>query len=111
MLSFDVHRGLRLNVYRQIPLQLTRRVKEDLPRALKLFAEHDLRWTYLAMAVMVVGGAVMNLFLPHGWTVWPFVLAASIMLFINEAADRSGQGIPPLKVYAFVGGAVVLWMS
>src|SRR2546423_15275381 len=63
------------------------------------------------MGLMVVGGAVMNLFLPHGWTVWPFVLAAAIMLFINEAADRNGQGIPPLKVYAFVGGAVVLWMS
>ncbi len=104
-------KGLPLDVHHQIPAEVSRRLKEDLPKALKQFAHHDLRWSYLAMGVMVLAGTIINLLLPHGWTVWPFVLAAAIMLFINEVAERNGQGVPPLRVYAFVGGAVVAWMT
>jgi len=100
-----------LDVDHQAPAQIARRLKKDVPRALRQFADHDLRWSYLAMGAMVVGGAVINLLLPHGWTVWPFVLAATIILFTNEVVERNGQGIPPLRVYAFVGGAVVAWLT
>jgi hypothetical protein len=46
----------------------------------------------------------------NGWAIWPFVLAASILTLINEAADRNGQGVPPFKVYAFFGGVVIVWI-
>ena len=59
---------------------------------------------------MVFLGILVNLLLPHGWTVWPIVLAASLMLLIHEAADRNGVGVPPLMVYSFFGGVVIFWL-
>lgn len=83
----------------------------DLRRGLKEFVEHDLRVTYLAIVGLVLAGLIVNLLLPRGWTVWPFVLGAAIMLAINEMADRSGQGIPPLRIYLFFTGAVIGWIA
>ena len=60
---------------------------------------------------MVALGLAVNLLLPHGWTVWPFVLAAAILLTIHEMAERNGQGIPPLHVYAFFVAAMTLWLG
>lgn len=71
----------------------------------------DLRWTHLAILGMVVGGAVVNLFLTNGWTVWPLVMVAALMTAVHEAADRAGQGVPPLTVYASFAGAIVLWIG
>jgi hypothetical protein len=85
------------------------KLKQDLDRALRQFVQVDLRLSYLAIGGMVLLGAAVNILLPHGWTVWPFVLGAAIMLFVNEAADRNGQGVPPLHAYAFVGGAMAFW--
>ena len=70
-----------------------------------------LRWSYLAVGVMAVLGLMVNLLLPHGWTVWPFVLAAGLLLMIHEAADRNGHGVPPLQVYALFVSAMLLWMT
>lgn len=71
----------------------------------------DLRWTHLAILGMVIGGAVINLFLHNGWTVWPLVMVAALMTAIHEAADRAGQGVPPLTVYACFAGAIILWIG
>ena len=76
----------------------------------KQYVAHDMRYAHIGLAIMVALGLVINLVLPHGWTVWPFVLAAAIILTIHELADRYGQGIPPLHVYAWFVGAMVLWL-
>jgi hypothetical protein len=59
---------------------------------------------------LVLVGIVVNLLMPHGWTVWPLVLMAGLMIMINEAAERSGQGVPPLQVYAMFGAIVGAWI-
>src|SRR5947209_10931559 len=74
------------------------------------YIAHDMRYAHIGLAVMLVLGAVINWLLPHGWTVWPFVLAAAIILTIHELADRHGQGIPPLHVYAWFVGTMVVWL-
>jgi hypothetical protein len=71
----------------------------------------DLRWTHFAIVGMVIGGAVINLFLHNGWTVWPLVMVAALMTAVHEAADRAGQGVPPLTVYACFAGAIFLWIG
>lgn len=78
--------------------------------ALRQFAEMDLRWSYYASGGLVILGLFVNLLLPHGWTVWPFVMAGSILLMVNEAADRNGSGLPPLLVYGLAAGAMVFWI-
>jgi len=75
------------------------------------FIRINLRWSYLAVAGMVVLGCVVNLMLPHGWTVWPVVLAAGIMLMVHEAADRNRQGVPPLHAYALFISAMAVWLG
>lgn len=77
----------------------------------KQLDETDLRWTHLAIIGMVVAGGIVNCFLDHGWTVWPLVMAAALMTAVSEAADRAGQGVPPLVVYAGFAGAMVVWIG
>lgn len=69
-----------------------------------------MRYSHIILGSMVALGAVVNLLLPHGWTVWPFVVSAAIILTIHELAERHGHGIPPLHVYAWFAGAMALWM-
>jgi len=85
--------------------------KKIVSLAWRQFVQRDLRLSYLIIAGMVVLGALVNLGLPHGWTVWPFVVGAAILLLINEATDRHGQGIPPFHVYVFFASAVALWLT
>lgn len=80
------------------------------PRALVEFRDKDLRWSHFALAAMVVVATGVNLWLPHGWTAWPFVIAAAILMYLHEAADRNGEGIPPGHVYAFFAGGVTVWI-
>jgi hypothetical protein len=75
------------------------------------FSLADLRWSYIAIGVFIVIGAVVNLLLPNGWTIWPFVFAAGVLTMMHEAADRNASGIPPLYVYGFVAGAVITWIG
>lgn len=86
------------------------RVKIQARLVLRHFIEHDLRWAYLINAGLVVIGLIVNIFLPHGWTVWPLVGAAGIMVMLNEAAHRNGVGIPPFQVYALITVATCLWI-
>src|SRR5687768_8892372 len=72
--------------------------------------QRDLRWSYLAVFGMVLVGAVVNLIMPHGWTVWPMVLAAVIMLAMHEAAERTSEGVPPFKAYGLFAAALLAWL-
>jgi hypothetical protein len=81
------------------------------PGTLRRFYEYDMRWSYYLIAGLIVLGAVASFFLPNGWTVWPFLFVAGAMSMVHEAADRNGQGIPPLHVYALVGGAMFLYVG
>ena len=84
--------------------------KNDLPRALRQFCAMDLRWSYLIIAGLVIVGLLINVLLAHGWTIWPFVLAIGLLVMVNEAADRNGEGIPPLHVYGFVASVMGVWV-
>jgi hypothetical protein len=91
-------------------MRWTRWIKLYVFDGVRKMDETDLRWSYLIIGVMVLTGIAVNLFMPHGWTVWAFVLAASILLLIHEAADRNTQGFPALKVYGWFGAATALWL-
>lgn len=69
-----------------------------------------MRWAYLINAGLVVIGAVVNIFMPHGWTIWPMVGAAGMMVMVNEATDRNAVGIPPFQVYIMIAAATGLWL-
>src|ERR1019366_386022 len=86
-------------------------LKKNVKEGLRQYGQTGLRWSYLVIAVMAVLGAVVNLFLPHGWVVWPAVLAIGIMVLINEAATRNTQGVPPLVVYGWVIVALAAWVA
>ena|GEM_PF-1311718 len=85
-------------------------IKARIGSVLREYARLDLRASHIIVAAMIVAGAVTNIIVAHGWTVWPFVGAFGILTYINEAADRNGLGIPPLQVYAFFFGAVGVWI-
>ena len=84
-------------------------IKDRLMNEVRQWALLDLRLSHLIVAGAILIGAIINLLLPHGWTIWPMVLAFGILTYMNEAVSRSGQGIPPLQVYAFFIGAGVAW--
>jgi hypothetical protein len=85
-------------------------LKTYLVQAVRSYFQEDLRWSQLAIAGLAVVGLAVNLLMPHGWTVWPLVLAAGLMIMINEAADRAGHGVPPLQVYSLFGAIVGAWI-
>jgi hypothetical protein len=89
-----------------------REIKKHLVRSADQFDETDLRWSYIIIAILFVVCILINwLFASqHGWTVWPFAAGISVMVLINEAADRSGQGVPPLQVYALFGGSLLAFL-
>jgi hypothetical protein len=74
------------------------------------YKQRDMRWSYLAIGALIVCGAAVNLLLAHGWTVWPFVFAAGLLLMLHEAVDRNGQGVPPLYAYSLLGSGITLWL-
>ena len=78
--------------------------------ALQQFTRLDLRWSYIAAGVLVIVGGLLNLVLPHGWTIWPIVAAVVGMMMVHEAAERNGQGVPPGHAYAFIFGALFTWL-
>jgi hypothetical protein len=84
--------------------------KDKLRLYVRQFDERDLRWSYFIMIGVVLVCAAIHWFFRdnHGWTVWPFALSIAIMVLINEAADRAGQGVPPLQVYGFFIGAIAV---
>jgi hypothetical protein len=86
-------------------------LKKNVKQTLREYGQTGLRWSYVIVAVMAVLGAIVNLFLPHGWVIWPAVLAIGIMVMINEAASRNTQGVPPLVVYGWVIVALIIWVA
>lgn len=64
----------------------------------------------MTVAALIVLGAVVNFFFSHGWTIWPVVAALGLLLYVHEAADRSGQGVPPLYVYALFASGLLIWI-
>jgi hypothetical protein len=85
-------------------------IKTRIAAVVREYARQDLRTSHIVVGVMILVGAIINIFVAHGWSVWPFVLAFGILTYINEAADRNGQGVPPLQVYAFFIGVGVAWI-
>jgi hypothetical protein len=86
-------------------------LKKNVKQTLREYGQTGLRWSYVIVAVMAVLGAIVNLFLPHGWVIWPAVLAIGLMVMINEAASRNTQGVPPLVVYGWVIVALIIWVA
>ena len=85
-------------------------LKPQVTAALRHFKQTGLRWSYIINGTLVIVGFVANYFLPHGWVVWPAVLAIGMLVMINEAVDRNGQGWPPLLIYASVAAVLTLWV-
>lgn len=85
-------------------------IKPMLRQGWREYKQRDMRWSYLAIGIMIVCGAGVNLFFAHGWTVWPFVFSAGLLLMLHETVDRNGQGVPPLYAYALLGSGVSLWL-
>ena len=88
----------------------TTSLKDRVKEVIQQFIQQDLRYSYYVAAGLILLGALVNLFLAHGWTVWPFVFVASFMTMVHEAAERSGQGVPPLYVYAGFVSMLALWV-
>src|SRR6476660_5951629 len=82
----------------------------DARAATREFWRMDMRWSYMVSAGLVVVGVIVNILLPHGWTVWPFVGAAALLMMVHEAAERNGHGVPPLHVYALFFGGLAAWI-
>lgn len=53
---------------------------------------------------MAVAGFFVNVFMPGGLVVWPFVFAAAMLLIVNDASDRNAVGVPPFQAYALFFG-------
>src|SRR5271166_938674 len=88
----------------------TQTLKNRIGHVLREYVALESRPSHLIIAVMIVVGAIINCFFAHGWTVWPFVLAFGMLTYINEAVDRSGQGIPPVQVYGFFIALGAAWI-
>ncbi|HEV8291580.1 MAG TPA: hypothetical protein VGP94_06635 [Tepidisphaeraceae bacterium] len=73
------------------------------------FHRKDMRWSYGAVGMLILIGVCSNIFFRHGWAIWPFCFAAGAMAMVHEAAERTGQGVPPLYVYTGVVVVLVIW--
>ena len=90
-------------------MQSFRSIARDVVSRFRRLSAADLRWSFLIVAVLIVLGAILNAFFPHGWTVWPFVAVAGLFVMLNESTDRNGEGIPPLQVYALLFSALAIY--
>ena len=87
------------------------RLGSQIVQALVEFWRYDMRWSYLAVPVLIGIGAVANHFMPHGWTVWPAVCVVGLSLMVHEAVAREGEGSTPLHAYFFFASALFLCLS
>ena len=86
------------------------RFRNQMIEGLRDFVRMGLRWSYLVIGGLIILGIILNVFLLHGWWVWPFVFVAGMMTMIHEAADRNGEGIPPFQGYALFVAVIGLWV-
>src|SRR5947207_15483951 len=82
---------------------------EPLSNAFRSFRMRDMRWSYGAVGILIAIGVASHIFLRHGWAIYPFCFAAGAMAMVHEAAERNGQGVPPLYVYAGLLLILVVW--
>src|SRR5262245_39161943 len=83
--------------------------KDKATDAITEFYRNDMRWSYWVIGLLVVVAIVAGFF-KGGWQLYPFLFAAGVLSMIHEAADRNGQGVPPLYAYGFLLGVVGLWV-
>jgi hypothetical protein len=88
----------------------TQPIKSRIEHLLREYFVLEGRPSHLIVLGMILAGALINLFIPRGWTVWPFVLAFGILTYINEASSRNGQGVPPFQVYSLFVGIAAAWV-
>jgi hypothetical protein len=84
--------------------------KKSFLGGLKEYVSYDLRLSYWIIGGLVLLGAAVSIWVPHGWAIWPAICVAGFLSMVNEAADRNGQGVPPFQVYASLVGLVVGWI-
>lgn len=75
------------------------------------FVTLDLRWSYVAGAALLGIGLLVNVWLPHGWIIWPFVFIVAVMMMVHEAVQRTGQGLPPTQVYLMFASGLTIWLG
>jgi hypothetical protein len=83
---------------------------ESFSSTLRSFRTRDMRWSYGIVGVLIVIGVASHIFLKHGWAIYPFCFAAGAMAMVHEAAERNGQGVPPLYVYGGIVAALMVWV-
>lgn len=105
------HHRAMLAVLSFSPADFYAHLKAELPRTLRDMVRHDLRYSYVVAAGLVVVGLVVQRFIPNGWSVWPVVFVGGVLAMIDEAADRNGTGIPPLRVIALTIGFLGSWLA
>lgn len=91
-------------------MRFAQEIKAYLTKAMHQFSWADLRWSYILIGGMIVLGAFVNYVMPHGWTIWPLIPVMGLLIVVNESADRNGQGVPPLQVYALLAMGVAAWL-
>ena len=85
-------------------------IKDYAIRARAQFSLADLKWSYLWIASLFVLCIPIHLFMQDGWTIWPMVPVIGMLIIINEAAERNGQGVPPFQVYGFFALVFGVWI-
>ena len=91
----------------KIPINISWQQRDKAAKALREFYQLDMRWSFLVAGGLIVLGIIVNIFFANGWIIWPFLAVAGVMSMIHEAAERNGQGVPPLYEYAFLLGAIL----
>ncbi|HEX8522469.1 MAG TPA: hypothetical protein VF669_09455 [Tepidisphaeraceae bacterium] len=94
----------------QIDAKTIKEGKERAYLALSEFYRNDMRWSYIVIGIVIVVGIVCNIMWPSLWMMWPILFAVAVMSIVHEAAERNGQGVPPLYAYAFLFGFLALWV-
>lgn len=84
--------------------------KEKAFTALRQFYDYDMRWSYMVIGIAIVVGIIVNIVWPGLWMMWPILFAVAVLSIVHEAAERNGQGVPPLYAYAFLFGILFGWI-
>jgi hypothetical protein len=93
-----------------VDMQSVKEGKDKAFAALKQFYNQDMRVSYFIILGLIIAGIIVNIFWPQLWIMWPFIFAVAVLSIVHEAAERNGQGVPPLYAYAFLFGVLALWV-
>jgi hypothetical protein len=93
-----------------VDMQSVKEGRDKAVVALKQFYNQDMRWSYYVILGLILAGIVVNVAWPQLWMMWPFVFAVAVLSIVHEAAERNGQGVPPLYAYGFLFGVLLFWV-